>query len=182
VKSLRTLGANAVEDVAHIRLAFEDCNYVGHAFHRRSKLQTLNVIDTAVRSGVFQTFTRLLEGSPLEKRLRSQESFTLFAPVDISFAYLPSETFDGLLRAESEGALMDVLGFHVAPGKIMFRELCTLCKTPTVCGVELTLDNTTDVRVEGAKLLHADIIACNGVIHAIDRLLIPTKSAAAVWH
>jgi uncharacterized surface protein with fasciclin (FAS1) repeats len=114
----------------------------------------------------------------LEKRLRGKESFTLFAPVDISFAYLPSETFEGLLMAENQGTLSDVLEYHVVPRKIMFSELCTLCKTPTVCGVELTLDNTTELRVEGAKLLHADIIAWNGVIHGIDRLLIPTKSAA----
>ena len=128
---------------------------------------------------VSQTFTRLLEGSPLEQRLRSQESFTLFAPVDISFAYLSPETFDGLLRAENQGLLSDVLGYHVAPRKIMFRELCDLCKTPTVCGLELTVDNTTELRVDGAKLLHLDIVACNGVIHGIDRLLMPVKSAAA---
>ena len=61
----------------------------------------------------------------------------------------------------------------------MFRELCDLCNTPTVCGVELTVDNTTELRVDGAKLLHLDIVACNGVIHGIDRLLMPVKSAAA---
>lgn len=142
-------------------------------------MQTLNLIDTAIRTGIFQTFTRLLEGSPLEQRLRSQELFTLFAPVDISFAYLSPETFDGLLRAENQGILSDVFGYHVVPRKIMFHELCDLCKTPTVCGVELTVDNTTELRVDGAKLLHVDIVACNGVIHGIDRLLIPVKSAAA---
>jgi uncharacterized surface protein with fasciclin (FAS1) repeats len=145
-------------------------------------MQPLNVIDTAVRSGIFQTFTRLLEGSPLEQRLRGKESFTLFAPVDISFAYFPTETFDCLLRAESEGILSDVLGYHVVPGKIMFRELCTLCTTQTVYGVELTLDNSTDLRVGGAKVLHVDINARNGVIHGIDRLLMPIKSAAAISH
>jgi uncharacterized surface protein with fasciclin (FAS1) repeats len=142
-------------------------------------VQTLNVIDTAIRTGIFQTFTRLLEGSPLEQQLRSQESFTLFAPVDISFAYLSPETFDGLLRAENQGLLSDVLGYHVVPRKIMFRELCDICKTPTVCGVELTVENTVDLKVNGAKLLHVDIVACNGVIHGIDRLLMPVKSAAA---
>ena len=142
-------------------------------------MPTLNVIDTAIRTGIFQTFTRLLEGSPLEQRLRSRESFTLFAPVDISFAYLSPETFDGLLRAESQGLLSDVLGYHVVPGKIMFRELCDISETPTVCGVELTVDNTVDLKVNGAKILHVDIVACNGVIHGIDRLLMPVKSAAA---
>ena len=141
-------------------------------------MPTLNVIDTAIRTGIFQTFTRLLEGSPLEQRLRSRESFTLFAPVDISFAYLSPETFDGLLRAENQGLLSDVLGYHVVPGKIMFRELCDISKTPTVCGVELTVDNTVDLKVNGAKILHVDIVAYNGVIHGIDRLLMPVKAAA----
>ena len=145
-------------------------------------MQALNIVDTAVRTGIFQTFTRLLEGSALEQRLRSQDSFTLFAPVDISFAYLTPETFDCLLRAENEGILSDVLGYHVVPGKIMFDELGTLCQTPTVYGVELTINNTVELKVEGAKLLHVDILACNGVIHGIDRLLMPLKSAAAVSH
>lgn len=142
-------------------------------------MQTLNVLDTAIRTGIFQTFTRLLQGSPLEQRLRGRESFTVFAPVDISFAYLTPETFDGLIRAENEGILSDVLGYHVVPGKIMFRKLCELCKTPTVYGAELTIDNTVELKVDGAKLLHVDIVAWNGVIHGIDRVLMPIKSAAA---
>jgi uncharacterized surface protein with fasciclin (FAS1) repeats len=142
-------------------------------------MPTLNVIDTAVRTGIFSTFTRLLEGSALEQRLRSHESFTLFAPVDISFAYLPAETFDTLLKAENEGILSDVLGYHVVPRKIMFHELCKLCKTPTVYGVELTIDNTSELTVNGAKLLHVDMVAWNGVIHGIDRLLMPIQSSAA---
>ena len=145
-------------------------------------MQTLNVIDTAIRSGIFQTFTRLLEGSPLEQRLRSQELFTLFAPVDVSFAYLPAEAFDQLLRAENQGILSDVLGYHAVFCKIMSCDLRGPCKTPTVYGVELTIDNTGELRVDGAKLLHVDILACNGVIHGIDRLLMPIKSAAAASH
>lgn len=145
-------------------------------------MQTLNVIDTAIRSGIFQTFTRLLEGSPLEARLRSQELFTVFAPVDISFAYLPPETLDYLLRVGNQGILSDVLGYHVVLGKIMSCEFTGLCKRPTVYGVELTIDNSDELRVDGAKLLHVDIRACNGVIHGIDRLLMPDKSAAAASH
>lgn len=142
-------------------------------------MQTLNVIDTAIRSGIFQTFTRLLEGSPLEVRLRSSESFTLFAPVDISFAYLPGETLDHLLRAENQGTLSDVLGYHVVLGKIAFHELLNIQKTPTVYGADLTVDNTSELKINGAKILHVDIQACNGVIHGIDRLLMPIKFKAA---
>ncbi len=142
-------------------------------------METLNVIDTAIRTGIFQTFVRLLEGSSLERRLRSQESFTLFAPVDISFAYLSPETFNRLLSAENQGILSSVLGYHAVPRTIMARELRELCKTPTVYGAELTIDNGLELRVDGAKLLHVDIIARNGVIHGIDRLLMPVKSATA---
>ena len=142
-------------------------------------MQTLNVIDTAIRTGNFQTFTRLLEGSQLEQRLRSQECFTLFAPVDISFAYLPPEIFNSLLRAENQGILWDVLGYHVVLGKISSSELRELRKTPTVYGPDLNIDNRIDLRVDGAKVIHLDIIAYNGVIHGIDRLLMPDRSAAA---
>jgi uncharacterized surface protein with fasciclin (FAS1) repeats len=145
-------------------------------------MQTLNVIDTAIKSGIFQTFTRLLEGSPLEARLRSQELFTVFAPVDISFAYLAPEMMDHLLKAENEGILSDVLGYHVVMGKIMSCELRGRCKRPTVYGVELSIDTTNELKIDGAKLLHVDILACNGVIHGIDRLLMPDKSAAAASH
>lgn len=145
-------------------------------------MQTLNVIDTAIKNGIFQTFTRLLEGSPLETRLRGREVFTIFAPVDISFAYLPTETFDHLLRAENQGRLSDVLGYHVVQGRIMSCQLGGLCKTPTVYGAELSLGNTGELKVDGAKLLHVDIVACNGVIHAIDRLLMPNKWAAPALH
>lgn len=139
----------------------------------------LNVIDTAIRTGIFQTFTRLLEGSLLEQRLRSKESFTLFAPVDISFAYLSPETLDSLLKADNQGTLSDVLGYHAVPGRIMASELRDLRKTPTVHGAALRIDNDLELRVDGARLLYVDIVACNGVIHGIDRLLMPTKSVAA---
>ena len=141
-------------------------------------VQSLNVIETAIRSGIFQTFTRLLEGSPLEARLRSQDLFTVFAPVDISFAYLPSKTFDRLLRAENQGVLCDVLGYHVLPRKVMSCELRDLVEAPTACGLALRIDNTGEPRVGGAKLLHVDILARNGVIHGIDRLLMPAKLGA----
>lgn len=141
-------------------------------------MKTLNIIDTALKSGTFQTFTRLLEGSLLERRLRSQEVFTLFAPVDVSFAYLSSETFELLLRAENQGVLSDVLGYHIVPGKILSSELKGLCKTQTLCGRDLRIDCDLDLRVDGAKLLHQDIVACNGVIHGIDRLLMPTAAAS----
>jgi uncharacterized surface protein with fasciclin (FAS1) repeats len=142
-------------------------------------MKKLNVIDTAIRTGIFQTFTRLLEGSLLEKRLRSAECLTLFAPIDISFAYLSPETLDRLLRAENQGLLSDVLSYHAIPGKILSSELKDLGKTPTNYGLQISVDTAGQLRVSSAKLIHPDIVACNGVIHGIDRLLMPAKSVAA---
>jgi uncharacterized surface protein with fasciclin (FAS1) repeats len=142
-------------------------------------VKNLNVIDTAIRTGIFQTFTRLLEGSLLERRLRGADCFTLFAPIDISFAYLPPETLDRLLRAENQGILSEVLSYHAIPGKLSSSELKALRKTPTNHNLEIRVDNAGELRVDGAKLIHLDIIACNGVIHGIDRLLMPTRSAVA---
>ena len=141
----------------------------------------LNVIDTAIRSGVFQTFTRLLEGSSLEQKLRSRDSFTLFAPVDVAFAYLSPEMFNQLLRAENLGVLANVLGYHALPMKVMSHDLRSIEKAETVYGPELVIDGAAELKVNGARLIHLDILACNGVIHGIDRLLMPERAADAAW-
>jgi uncharacterized surface protein with fasciclin (FAS1) repeats len=140
----------------------------------------LNIIDTAVRSGVFQTFTRLLEGSSFERELRSTASYTLFAPLDMAFAFLPREVLNQLLQAQNQGILADVLSYHAVPRKIMACQLKDLTSAKTVYGAELTVSNADGLRIDGARLVQTDIEAHNGVIHAIDRLLLPAKTAAAV--
>jgi uncharacterized surface protein with fasciclin (FAS1) repeats len=142
-------------------------------------MERLNVLDTAIRSGVFQTFTRLLEGSSLEQKLRSRDSFTLFAPVDIAFAYLSSEIFKQLLLAENQGVLANVLGYHAVPMRIMSQDLKGMRRAETVYGPELIIDGASELKVNGARVLHVDILACNGVIHGIDRLLMPERVAGA---
>jgi uncharacterized surface protein with fasciclin (FAS1) repeats len=142
--------------------------------------RTLNIIDTAMRSGVFQTFTRLIEGSTLERTLRSKTTYTLFAPSDIAFAFLADNALGLLLRAESEGTLIQLLSYHVVSGRIRSRELNELRKVKTEHGQELTITNFGELRIDGSKLLQADIEASNGVIHAVDRLLLPAVVRAAV--
>src|SRR5688572_27598713 len=139
----------------------------------------LPIIDTAIRIGIFQTFTRLLEGSSVERQLRSTSCFTLFAPADMAFAYIPAETLNRLLRAECQGTLSDVLAYHVAPGKFLATQLRDLPSLKTTSGEELVITNTRELRIAGARLLQTDIQARNGVIHGIDRLLLPVERAAA---
>ncbi len=140
------------------------------------KSENLNIVDTAIRSGFFQTFTRLLEGSQLERKLRGKRSFTLFAPADIAFVGLPNEIFNQLLRVESKGLLTDVLSYHVVPGKIMSAELKDRARFRSAFGEDLLVTNQDEVRIDGARLIQTDIEARNGVIHGIDRLLMPAKA------
>ena len=137
-------------------------------------MKELNILDTAIRSGVFQTFTRLLEGSTLEQKLRTESFFTLFAPLDIAFAYLSPVTLHQLLRAENQGKLADVLGYHCLSRQITSHQLQHLESAQTICGLELVITSDEGLRVNGARILHLDIYARNGVIHGIDRLLLPT--------
>ena len=141
--------------------------------------EALNIIDTAIRSGIFQTFTRLLEGSALERELRCGTSYTLFAPADIAFAYIPAKTLNQLLQAERNGVLADVLSYHAVPGKIMIAELEGLSSAKTIYGENLIVKNVPELRIAGARLLQMDIEARNGVIHAIDRLLLPATAATS---
>src|SRR5688572_10327335 len=109
--------------------------------------EALDIIDTATRSGTFQTFTQLLEGSPLERRLKGVTAYTLFAPADISFAYIPPETVNKLLHAGSLGILGDLLSYHVVPGKIMLAELRQLSRAKTVYDEDLIFNNARELRI-----------------------------------
>ena len=139
----------------------------------------LFIIDTAIRSGIFQTFTRLLEGSSLERQLRSPTCFTLFAPADIAFAYVSPETLNRLVQADFEGTLADMLSYHVVPGEFPSTQLRELSRLKTASGRDLSISHTRELRIEGARLLQTDIQARNGLIHVIDRLLLPVERAAA---
>lgn len=141
--------------------------------------EKLNIVDTAIRRGVFQTFTRLLEGTQLEKELTSNKCYTLFAPTDVAFVDVPNKILNQLLRAESQEILANVLSYHAVPGKVMSAELKDLSKARTAYGEDLIVSNGDEIRIDGARVIQADIEARNGVIHGIDRLLLPTTVSAA---
>ena len=141
-------------------------------------IERLSIIEVAMRSGVFRSFTRLLEGSSLEEELNGEASYTLFAPADIAFAYLSPETITQLLHAENQGILSNVLGYHAVPERVLAFQLKDLTRLKTTFGEDLIITNTRGLRIEGARLLQTDIQARNGVIHVIDRLLLPVERAA----
>ena len=94
----------------------------------------------------------------------------MFAPTDAAFAKIPKADLDALLKDKAK--LTAVLTYHVVPGKVMAKDV-KAGKVKTVQGCELTLGTTGGVTVDNAKVVAADIVADNGVIHVIDTVLMP---------
>jgi uncharacterized surface protein with fasciclin (FAS1) repeats len=133
-----------------------------------------DIVDTAVEAGSFTTLVTAVQAAGLEETLRGESPYTVFAPTDEAFAAVPQETLDALL-ADPQGALTDVLTYHVVPGKVMSTDLSDGMQAETVNGesLEITIEDDGTVKVNGATVVTADIETANGVIHVIDTVLVP---------
>lgn len=129
-----------------------------------------DIVDTAVKAGNFKTLVTAVQAAGLVETLKGPGPFTVFAPTDEAFAKIPKATLDGLLA--DKAALAKVLTYHVVPGKVMAKDV-KAGKVKTVQGGSVTLATTGGVTVDGAKVVAADVAADNGVIHAIDTVIMP---------
>lgn len=132
--------------------------------------QAKDVVDTAVDAGDFKTLATALDKAGLIQTLKGKGPFTIFAPTDAAFAQLPKAELDALLADKSK--LAAVLTYHVVPGNVMAKDVKP-GKVNTVQGDALTVAVENGVSVNEAKVIKTDIVADNGVIHVIDRVLIP---------
>ena len=130
-----------------------------------------NIVETAREAGKFQTLLTAVDAAGLGETLADGGPFTVFAPTDDAFAALPQETVQGLLA--DPPALARVLTYHVVPGRITSAEISRHNEPKTVEGSALTIAANGGVTVNDATVIQADIEADNGVIHVIDRVLIP---------
>jgi uncharacterized surface protein with fasciclin (FAS1) repeats len=129
-----------------------------------------DIVDTAVAAGSFKTLVTAVQAAGLVDTLKGPGPFTVFAPTDAAFAKIPKAKLDALLA--DKAALTKVLTYHVVAGKVMAADV-KAGKAKTVEGSEVTLATTGGVTVDGAKVVKADVAADNGVIHAIDTVLMP---------
>ena len=129
-----------------------------------------DIVDVAVKAGSFKTLVAAVQAAGLVDTLKGPGPFTVFAPTDEAFAKIPKATLDGLLA--DKAALAKVLTYHVVSGKVMAADV-KAGKVKSVQGQELTLTTTGGVMVNGAKVVAADVGASNGVIHAIDTVMLP---------
>lgn len=131
-----------------------------------------DIVDTAVAAGNFQTLVSAVEEAGLVDTLKGEGPFTVFAPTDEAFAKIPQEQLESLLANKTQ--LTAVLTYHVIAGKVMSTDLTDDMAVATVQGDNVTINLDEDgVMVNDAKVVQADIECINGVVHAIDTVLMP---------
>ena len=132
-----------------------------------------DIVDTAVAAGSFTTLVAAVQAAGLVDTLKGEGPFTVFAPTDEAFAALPEGTVEDLLKPENKDQLTAILTYHVVPGKVMSSDLSDDMMAATVQGGEIKIDLDNGVMVNDASVVTADIAADNGVIHVIDKVIMP---------
>src|SRR5512145_592372 len=130
-----------------------------------------DIVDTAVSAGQFNTLVKAVQAAGLVDTLKGKGPFTVFAPTDEAFAKLPAGTVEALLKDIPK--LTAILTYHVVPGQMTAKDVMTLSSAKTVQGQSLTISTLGGVKVDGANIVTADVMASNGVIHVIDSVVLP---------
>lgn len=134
-----------------------------------------DIVDTAVGAGDFNTLVAAVQAAGLVETLKGDGPFTVFAPTDAAFAALPEGTVETLLKPENKDQLIAILTYHVVPGKVMSTDLQDDMMATTVQGTDIMIDLDNGVMINDASVAAADIAASNGVIHVIDKVILPSS-------
>lgn len=139
-----------------------------------AKAQSKDIVDLAVGNDNLKTLVAAVKAAGLVDVLKGDGPFTVFAPTDAAFAALPKGTLDMLLKPENKSKLVAVLTYHVVSGKVMSTDLSNGQKAATVQGekVSVSISGGT-VKINDAKVIAADVKAKNGVVHVIDKVILP---------
>ncbi len=154
------LGGDAMEDDA-----MEEADEVG------------TIVDVAASNDTFSTLVAALQAADLVDTLNGDGPFTVFAPTDEAFAAALDSL--GLTAEELLGnteLLTSVLTYHVLAGEVLSTDISDGMTAATLNGAEITIDLSDGVKINDATVIAADVEASNGVIHAIDAVLLPPAS------
>ena len=134
----------------------------------------MTILDVASSADGFATLTAAVTAAGLGEFLGAQDgSFvTVFAPTDDAFAALPAGVLDALLLPENKDLLGKILAYHVIEGNVLAADIVD-GDVPTAEGQSVTLKTGEFITVNGSKVIAADVVASNGVIHGIDAVLLP---------
>jgi uncharacterized surface protein with fasciclin (FAS1) repeats len=138
-----------------------------------AKQTNMDIVDTAVAAGNFNTLVTALKEADLVGTLKGRGPFTVFAPTDEAFAKIPPAQLQALLK--DKAALKRVLTYHVLPQQVTSRQIVddNIRYATTVEGQSVRIGLASGIRVDNAKVIQPDILASNGVIHVIDTVILP---------
>lgn len=137
------------------------------------KAQDKNIVELAVGTESLSTLVTAVKAAGLVETLSGNGPFTVFAPTNAAFEALPDGTLESLLKPENKDQLVAVLTYHVVGAKVMSTDLKEGQKAKTVQGEEVTISLKGGASVNGAKVAMADVKASNGVVHVIDKVILP---------
>lgn len=134
------------------------------------------ICDTAVAAGNFKTLYAATKAAGLVETLNTKGPFTVFAPTDEAFAKLPEGTVEGLLKDIPK--LTDILKYHVVNGAVPAADVAVHKNITTLLGQDVKVDAAKwhlhkNVKINDANIIKADVKADNGIIHVIDKVLLP---------
>lgn len=154
---------------------------LGAAIFNAPVAHAANIVEVAKGAGTFGTLLAAAEAAGLAGALADGDNLTVFAPSDDAFAALPEGTVENLLKPENKDQLVAVLTYHVLPRELASNMLpgrTIHVKTIKASGDKLlAVTKSTDgsVTVDGANVVAADIAADNGIIHVIDKVMLPSS-------
>ena len=135
----------------------------------------MNIVETAVSNGSFKTLVAAVTAAGLVETLSGAGPFTVFAPTDDAFAALPAGTVESLVEPGNKEKLTGILTYHVLAGKVLSTDLTDGMTATPLNGDEITIHlKGGKVLVNGAEVVIADVETDNGVIHAINKVIMPS--------
>ncbi len=138
-----------------------------------------NLVDTVTQAEKFSTLAKAIQSAELVEMLQSPGPITVLAPTDDAFAKLPEGMMNEMMQ--DQFALQRVLMYHILQADARLEDLQEIDEAPTAEGSVVAVEHKDgQVKVNDARVLEADILTDNGVIHAIDTVLMPTLVESAL--
>lgn len=134
--------------------------------------ESMSIVEVARNSSSFNTLAQAVQAANLGDTLSGEGPYTVFAPTNEAFSQLPEGALEYLLQPENQDILQEILTYHVVPGEITSNEI-TSGGVDTLGGGVAVAVTESGVVVNNASVVNPDIQAGNGVIHGINRVLIP---------
>ncbi|MCH2569257.1 MAG: fasciclin domain-containing protein [Pseudomonadales bacterium] len=147
-------------------------NYASYG--KKKQDQSLNIVETAAAAGQFETLIAAAKAAGLAGVLSGDGPLTIFAPTDEAFGALPAGTIESLLKPENKQKLSEILQYHVIAGSVGSDALSDGGVLETVSGGSARVtESEKGFMIEGARIVATDIDASNGLVHVIDRVIMP---------